>query len=333
MKKIIYILFVFLLSSIIEKVVAQDYHLSQYDAAPQYLNPALTGVYFNDEINFRINANYRAQWRSLSRKPYVTSCIGGDFSKKRFGYGAYIINNHAGSLGYYSLNVMLSGSYKIIQSSDDKHHLTVGIQMGLLQKGYNASYLFDSQYSPAAGGFDGSLPNNEAFNNVNILRYDAAMGAFYKNTDKALKVRPFLGYSVFHITMPNESFTSEKSRLPMRFVINGGAEYVYDAKLSVIPTVLWMRQDKANELNMGVNLFYQLGDTSKYCPMLGFSYRNKDAFIIQLGLKHGNNLYRISYDINTSSLKSYTGGRGAIEFSVIYTGRKKKHVVSVPQSL
>lgn len=327
MKKIFNsILFTIMLLVATTIVCAQDYHLSQYDAAPQYLNPALTGGFFNNDYDYRITANYRTQWRSLSRKPYVTGVLGYDTKIKRFGVGGYVINDKAGSLGFNTFNLMASGSYEIINNPDNKHHLLVGAQMGLLQKGYSPNnYVFDSQYSASQGNFDPDLPNNEAINSAVIFRYDASMGIYYKNTDETKRIMPYGGFSVFHIAMPNEAFTSQKTNLPMRFVVNGGAVYPVNKKLSLQPNALYMWQGQASELNVGMQAFYALGDSiAQYSPTLGVNYRYKDAVIIQGGLKHGNNIYRIGYDINVSTLKNYSGGRGAVELSVIYTGKRKK---------
>ena len=306
-------------------VKAQDYHLSQYDAVPQYTNPALTGMYFSKGIDYRITSDYRSQWRSLVRKPFVTTSISYDQKlRQRFGVGGYVINSKAGTLGFYTFDAMLSAAYKIINNPDGKHHLSVGLQMGMMQKGYNPSqFTFDSQYSAAAGDFDTSIPTGEGLNSINILKYDANMGVYYKNTDSEKKIRPFGGFSVYHLTVPNEAFTATKTNLPARFIVNAGTEYQSNERLLIVPSVLYMRQEKARELNMGAQFFYSLNDTSKFTPMAGFYYRNKDSFIVQLGLKHGNNLYRISYDVNNSSLKNYSNGKGALEFSFIYCIKAK----------
>ena len=39
-----------------------------------------------------------------------------------------------------------------------------------------------------------------------------------------------------------------------------------------------------------------------------------------MGIKHGNNYYRFSYDVNVSPLRSYTRNNGAFEFSIVYLG-------------
>ena len=51
---------------------SQDFHLSLYDAAPMFLNPALTGVV---DSKFRVHAQYKNQWKIVSFKPYNHSLI------------------------------------------------------------------------------------------------------------------------------------------------------------------------------------------------------------------------------------------------------------------
>lgn len=298
---------------------SQDFHLSQYEASPQYLNPAQTGIYFGEKIGHRFSSNYRTQWSSVIKQPYVTGTLSYDQPYKRFGFGGYIVENRAGSISFNSMNVMLSAAYRIIEHDDHKHHLSVGLQMGLLQRGYNMNgYTFDAQYQPSMGNFDNNLPNNENFNAINIFKYDAAIGVYYKNTDSTNKYRPFGGVSIFHVTMPGQSFTDVKKRLPMRFVLNGGMEYDINKQWMYNPSLLCMYQGQATEYVLNNYVYYQLKDSSDFKPMLGLGYRFKDALLFHAGLKHGSNVYRISYDINVSSLRNYSSGRGAFEISVLY---------------
>ena len=53
----LYILFLSVLG--LNTTKAQDWHLSMYDAAPMFLNPAMTGVV---EGEWRVHAQYRNQW-------------------------------------------------------------------------------------------------------------------------------------------------------------------------------------------------------------------------------------------------------------------------------
>lgn len=322
-----------ILSALALNMMAQDFHLSHYEVASQYMNPALTGMYFGEKVNWSATADYRSQWRSLSGKPFSTIYAAYDMQyKKQWGIGGYIINNRAGVENINTLNFILSGAYKINTGgkTSTPYDLTVGLQMGLLQKSSRPNnYFFDNQYSSSTvGGFDPSLPDGENFTSTSIFRFDANMGIYYKHHDPKQTVNPYGGFSIFHVTKPNQSFTGLKNKMPMRFVLNGGAEIKINDEFRVEPMILTMLQAKAFELNIGTLGYYRIKKTP-YDPMLGFSYRHKDAVVIHMGLKHGNNLYRVSYDINTSSLKAYTAGRGAIEFSVIYTGSKKSNSSSL----
>ena len=68
MKKILKVKLVVMLGLIFSNFVySQDPHFSQYYETPLQINPAMTGV--NGDL--RVLANYRDQWRSVS-KPFTT---------------------------------------------------------------------------------------------------------------------------------------------------------------------------------------------------------------------------------------------------------------------
>ena len=87
------VLFYSVLLLITGALKAQDFHLSMYDAAPMFLNPALTGVV---DANFRVHAQYRNQWRSVAFKPYNTALISLDAPVGKWGFGGQIMNMRAG---------------------------------------------------------------------------------------------------------------------------------------------------------------------------------------------------------------------------------------------
>ncbi len=305
-------------------IIAQDFHLSQYDATPQYLNPALTGLYMGTDAGFRANANYRSQWRQLPINPYTTLSLSYDQPLKRFGVGGFIINNRSGIGHFNAFNIMASGSYRIIDDPTYKHNLSVGLQMGLLYKSFDPSqYLYDEQYSVSYGGLNPDLPNGENIEKNNMFRFDANMGVFYKYQDKDHWYHPFMGISLYHVTRPNDSFTSYIRRLPIHYLGNLGADIIINEKVWIRPDFLYMYQAKAQEITFGLLGYYHIEDT-EYDAMLGVHYRHKDAVVIHTGVKYQDNLFRVSYDINTSYLNRFSHGRGAIEFSLIYMGKWKE---------
>lgn len=306
----------------------QDFHLSQWDAATQYMNPALAGMYAKDKGDYKITSAYRSQWKSLGVRPYKTIYLAYDQPyenwDKKFGVGGYISNNRGGVGKFNTMNMMFTGAYDITHKGAGEHYLTTGLQMGLMYKSFRQDdYTYDIQYSYDEGGFDESIPHGEAYDKTGLLRFDANWGIYYKYMENGENVYPFFGFSVQHITKPRESFNGMDQRLPMRFNFNMGADVKVNEQLKVVPKVLYMNQKRAHEFNAGALAFYNI-EATYYDVIFGFDYRHKDAVVIDLGIKHDNHIFRFSYDINTSYLKNYSRSRGAWEFSLILTGEKGK---------
>ncbi|MEW6470003.1 MAG: PorP/SprF family type IX secretion system membrane protein [Bacteroidota bacterium] len=302
---------------------SQNFHLSQYDASVQYLNPALTGIYFKEKTDYRINANFRQQWKALASKPYTTFSAAYDMKyDDKFGVGGFLINNRSGAGNLNTLTFLGSGSYRIADDQNGPHNLTVGIQMGLFYKSFDPNgFTYDNQYSASQDGFDVSIPSGETFGKTGIVRFEASMGVFYKYIEQSKDAMPFIGFSVYHLPKPNESFTDQKSRMPMHFIVHGGSDFKINDNLKLVPTVLYMNQARAYDLNMGLSGWYRIKDTDAEV-MLGVNYRWKDALIVQVGYKQDQHIFRISYDINTSYLNAFSGGRGGLEFSLVLCGKK-----------
>ncbi|PIQ15311.1 MAG: hypothetical protein COW67_09060 [Flavobacteriales bacterium CG18_big_fil_WC_8_21_14_2_50_32_9] len=301
---------------------AQDFHVSQFDVLTLYYNPALTAVYDkNDEADYKAFLTHRSQWNSLGIKPFKTYSLGFDMRHNRFGMGALLLNNRSGMGGFNSFNFLLSGSYFIIEDAQSPHTLTAGLQMGLLNKSVNPdSYLFESQLNSVTNTLDENMSSGEAYNSNSKLNFDANIGIFYRYNEEGEWYQPFIGFSIYHITRPNESITSTSSNLPMRFNLNFGSKFIVSEKVTLTPNILYMYQAKATEFNMGFLGTYKIKDENDI--IYGLAYRWDDAFIMNLGFRKDNITFRMSYDATTSSLSNYNSGRGAYEFSIIVTGKK-----------
>lgn len=314
---------------------AQDAHLSQYDEAYLYLNPALTGMFNGD---YRAGGHYRTQWAAVATKPYSTFMLSYDMPKDRFGVGGYIMNNRAGSGGFNVLNFLLSGAYEITTDPKLYNHLSVGLQLGFIHKYFNYSkYLFDNQYDNTLNGgeFNPNLLNGEEelFTNTSVFMPEANMGVYYYNTNDQVTITPFGGFTLFHLLSPKEEFLiktedNKDNRLPRRFVLHGGAKIYATEQITVVPNLLFMRQANNNELKFGILGYYKLKDSETEL-IFGPSYRNKDAMVIHLGMIYKDFIYRLSYDINTSSLNTVSNYRGGLEISVIYQKRKTLRLPSI----
>lgn len=295
--------------------MAQDAHLSQYETAPNTLNPALTGMFEN--ADFRMTSNVRSQWNSLSSS-FLTTGFAYDIAlQNRFGAGLYMTNfNQAGIVNTFQIGT--SGAYNV--SGKSAHHtLSVGVHMGLIYKKVNdQQLLWDSQYND--GYFDSDLPSGEILQRGSRFMPDLSAGVAYRGTNSRKRVNPFGNFALFHVTTPDESILrTTKSDLPIRYSVNAGARVEFNEGMYLIPMGLYMLQGKDQMINAGLLAEVNIMGTP-YSAVAGCSYRVNDAVIAQVGLKHNNAAFRFSYDINVSPLQTYTRKNGAFEFSILYYG-------------
>jgi len=296
---------------------AQDFHLSQYDAAPLNLNPALVGQF---DGKYRIHGHYRTQWGSLSSKSYKTAVISFDIPLKKFAFGAQIINRRAGAGDYNALGVLLNGGYSFTIDKAQTHKISIGLQGGAIQKSvdYNQLY-FEEQYTTTDGGtFDQSLPNGETYGNTSYWLPDVNIGFVYYYGQDQKRINPFVGASVFHLTQPNETFYGKDNKLPIRYIAHAGAKVNLSEKIQLMPKLLYMQQENAQEINYGLMLHYHLKGA---ILLFGPTYRSADAFIIEGGAKIGSYEAKIGYDFNTSELNDFSDGKGGFEISLTYIPR------------
>ena len=310
------------------KSFSQDAQFSQYYSSALYLNPALAG----SEPDITFSSNYRQQWRSIVQ-PYTTNQVSlilpyhvakiKDSHKGGAGFSFY--NDRAGDGNMKSLGVNFTGAYNLALSSNGLNYLSLGLQGGFMQKSIDYTSLeWGSQYS--ATGFDANNPVNEGnvlttrlYPDVNagvIYYYNAAKNYHY--TDYSI----YAGAAVYHINQPNESFLKNKaSKLPMLMKFHTGFEYNLSKKSNISPNAIVFYQNLKNQINVGFYYTYALKQTNfgvvnSTNLILGAWYRFQDSFIASIGLNNSFYTIGFSYDLNSSSLRNYTNGRGAYELSL-----------------
>ncbi len=294
---------------------AQDGQLSQFDAAPVMLNPALTGMYEN--ADFRMSSNVRSQWSSLSSN-FLTTAFAYDVSmQRRFGFGSYLSNyNMSGIMNTFQAG--LTGAYNVMDSKSDQT-LSAGVNLGMIYKKINDQQLvWDAQYDD--GNFNTDLPSGEMLQQGRRLMPELSFGVAYRSTAPRKRINPFGNFAIFHVTTPDESiFRMEQSDLHIRYSMNAGVRVKVIEQLYLVPQGVYMRQGNDQLIHAGMLGEFNIGG-SMYSVVGGGSYRWNDAIVAQVGLKHKSAMYRFSYDVNTSPLSSYTNRNGAYEFSIVYYG-------------
>ncbi|MEX1002802.1 MAG: PorP/SprF family type IX secretion system membrane protein [Crocinitomicaceae bacterium] len=300
---------------------AQDWHLSMYDAAPMYLNPALTGVV---DGQWRIHGQYRNQWSSVNYKAYNTALISFDVPYKKWGFGAQIVNYRAGIGNFNALQGVGSIGYTISLDKRRAHNITFGVQGGLTQKRVEYQlHTYNSQYTTTnGGGFDNGLASGETFNEQAFIIPELNAGLLYYYAKQQTRLNPFLGISAFNLLTPNESWYGANNKLPMRFYAHAGTRINITETFYLIPKVLFMYQEPFTELTFAVDAGIYL-KPSEFYILGGLTFRNRDAFIASIGAKKANYIAKVSYDVNLSKLAIASSYRGGFEISFTYMHQKK----------
>lgn len=297
----------------------QDAHLSQYFNHGVLINPALAGSGIQ---NIRLTGNYRSQWSQLA--PFKTQSVTFDKRVNRVGFCFLAQKNSAGKSGFTRLKLGGGISYRYDFGNDKNHELTVGLQVGMLQKSFNPDNLtFETQYQEDIG-FDPNAPSYEVFANTKATRPYLNTGITYSyganNPD--LKVKPFAGLAISQFNKPKESFIETDNVNAIKLTATGGAGITVAEKVEVKPMAMYARQDVFSELNYGLVTSFAFDNTNTF--HVGVFNRNKDAAIIYAGYQLNKLLIGTSYDVNTSQIKGATKGQGGFEISLVYTPQGKK---------
>lgn len=308
------------------KVYAQDPQFSQFYAAPQYLNPALTGSTPQD----RVAMNYRLQWPGV-QPGFETYAFAYDhnFAGQSSGLGGYVIRDRAGSNGLTFTSVALAYSYEARTSH--RSAVRAGLRMGYTMRGVDPSgFLFADQVirDNAARTIETGMVEQ-----VNYL--DISTGVLYYNE------RFWAGASFNHINRPNQSlFLEGDARLPMRTSVHTGYRIPLDrmhikrSETTMTLAAHYKAQGKWDQFDLGgyvdhhrisLGVWYRgLPVVKAYQP----GYGNSEAVIVMAGIETEHNLrFVYSYDITVSKLTMRSAG--AHEISLVYEwprqAKKRKH--------
>lgn len=310
---------------------AQDIHFSQFDSAPFNVNPGNTG---NFEGRHRFQFNQRSQWRSVTT-PYLTTGIAYDVRlpgdallKKRrqecpplyrkWNVGVVYFGDRAGDsrLSQHQLSVLVSRGGRPLAGG---FSITPGLALGITNMSIDYTKLqFDTQWNGLA--YNAALPNGESFarDARTYVHLHAGVVTCKKWSDRRWVDG---GISVYNVSSPRQSwFDQSFVRLDRRVNIHVRASWEVQPRWQIEPTMLWMAQGTYREWNVGARVHYLLSDQpwmyrSVFAGIMG---RARDAGYFSAGVRYDDWTVAVSYDVNTSALRTVSNGRGGLEWSVAY---------------
>ena len=268
---------------------AQDPTFTQFYSNPVYLNPALAG----SSGCPRIALNYRNQWPQLTGN-YITYAAAYDTYAKNLSGGVGIMAMHDQQGQGTIQTSMIAGTYSYYLKVNRKFRIMFGGQAAYFQKYLDWSKLtFGDMIDPRRGFIyqTGDVPRGDGSHG--FFDVSAGMVGFTKNF--------YFGVAAHHLNRPDESMILGDSRLPIRVTGHMGANIKlgqrgrYSSTTFLSPNIIYQYQNGFQELNIGAYLKYE-------SFTIGAWYRNRDAFIISLGISTDKFRIGYSYDLTVSKL-------------------------------
>lgn len=308
------------------RLSAQDPQLSQWYAAPMYLNPALTGNTHQD----RIGMNYRMQWPGIG-PGYKTYAVAYDHRAADInsGIGGMVMHDRAGSFNLAFTQMALNYSYEA--RINRRRAVRGGIRAAYTSRTFDqGNMLFADQVIR-----DNAPRSIEAPSMQNVSYLDFSAGFLYYSEQF------WAGFSTNHLNRPQQSiYVDGDAQLPIRTSVHAGYRFPLDGKsfryseTKMTLAAHYKAQQKWDQLDLGgyvdhrevsFGLWYRgLPGLKAYQP----GYPNDDAVILMVGYETPYQLRLVySYDVTVSKLTMKSGG--AHEISVIYewprTGKNRKY--------
>ncbi|MBI4947734.1 MAG: type IX secretion system membrane protein PorP/SprF [Bacteroidetes bacterium] len=283
-------------------IKAQDPHFAQFYANPIYLNPAFAG----SQGCPRICMNYRNQWPNIAGTFVTTSS---SFDTR--------VNGISGGLGFHFLNdqagqgtlrsTRFSAMYAYQTNITREFSMAFGLQATYGQKKMDWSKLtFGDMIDPKYGFSSYTLEQQPNKQVVSYPDFSAGVLGYSK--------RVYAGFSVAHLTQPNESLISGSSPLPRKYNGHAGAVIPLDGnygKTTISPNIIYQQQGNFRELNIGLYL-------TKGSLVGGLWYRTSDAVVLLIGFQQNAVRLGYSYDITVSKLGTATAGSHEISLQLSF---------------
>ena len=258
----------------------QDPQVSQHMFTKLYYNPGFAGA--NDAICGTLL--YRNQWTGFGGEP-KTAMLTADMPLDAL-HGGIGISLHAlDNLGSgKSLNVKANYAYRADLGNGK---IGIGIGIGYLQQVLDGGKLVYNDQG------DQNIPTGTASGG----NYDLSLGIYY-NTDNL-----YVGLSSGHLTAQDLKVGDINTEVARHYFLMAGYSYDINSTFTIKPAVKIKSDIVETQFDVNANLFIN----SKY--WIGGAYRFQDAIVVMAGIEIMPNLkLGYSYDITTSTLKTYSSG-------------------------
>jgi type IX secretion system PorP/SprF family membrane protein len=291
---------------------------------PLLRNPALAGLFKGD---IRVTSAFRSQWQSVT-VPYRTIGLGVEYKKSLLRnpndyitYGIQLSNDIAGDSKLSRTQVFPVFNYHKSLNGENGAYLSAGFMGGPVMQRFDPTNLnFDDQF--LNGSYSSANPTHETFSKTSLTYWDAAVGLCF-SSNIGEDSRYYIGGGLFHFTKPKVAFQKQNDIvLNQKYVLNAGLSTPVSDGNQMIVYVDYFMQGGSRQIQGGLLLNHDLVNSPDENRSIGISggmfYRWKDAFVPVVKLDYNKISIGISYDVNSSKLKTASQMRGGYEVTLAY---------------
>lgn len=302
----------------------QDIHFSQIFETPLLRNPALAGLFSGD---LRIQTVYRTQWNSVTNA-YRTGSSNIEYkvpvgvSNDYLTIGGQFLYDKSGTVDLTSTHILPAINYHKALGDEKNKYLSLALMGGWVQRSIDRTKITtNSQFNGTS--YSSTLNNGENFNKPSYAYFDGTVGLSYNaqigdNTDNNY----YVGLAYHHFNKPkNISFYSSVDvEMAPKWVASAGIRMSTNDYSFISFEGDYSTQAATQELIGGALYTVKLDDIEnpKYLIHGGAYLRLRDAIIPVMKIEARPLAFAISYDINISTLKRASTGRGGFELSISY---------------
>jgi len=317
--------FCILLGSALSLQAQQDKQFSMFQYSKSQLNPATAGFFEGD---YQLFTNFRNQWMTVSDHPFRTISAAFDtrfeVGNGLLGCGINFYNDISGDASYSVNQITVPLNYAVSLSRTSK--LSFGISPSFYQRSLkNTNLTWNNQWTGVT--FNQSIDNHENIptTNLSVSKFDIGAGIYYQS--ELTKLSWFsVGISAQHLTKQNITYYSEDHDLYRKLSITVHGNFnKKKSNFTLRPNAMMFIQGPNSMWILGSGFDFLLKNKSLHTSHhkrtsieFGTYYRINDALVLNT-IFHMDGLgIGASFDINTSSIVTGTGGFGAMEFFLSY---------------
>jgi hypothetical protein len=136
----------------------------------------------------------------------------------------------------------------------------------------------------------------------------------------------FAGVAMYNLLSKQENYLTEQFKTPALLSVMAGGDLDVGFNNSLYFSGNYRRQEKNNELTLGMAWGVFVDQTGYTSLRLGLWHRLKDALIPYVGVTYKGLVVGGSFDYTVSSAKTQSQIRNSFEISVVYNGEDKSQL-------